>query len=892
MWPGTNFPKTTRAARNVVSIADIEALEALPYDELIPARTLLDLLRATAKLHPDRPALTTIPPGGYAGRSLTLSHRDLHRRAVRAANLFRGLTGGQNGGTVAFLGPVVDGMMDALLGAQIAGVASTINYLLSAEVIADLLAAENATVLVLSPPDADAAIWQKAQAVIERTPSLKRIVVLGKAGPGGRPMIEFAEASFRHRDDQLEFETQSGRETVCALFHTGGTTGRPKLVRLTHGNQIHAAWSFAQVHGFDETDAVIDGFPLFHVGGTITSGLSVLAAGGHIVIPSPYGLRDREAIRTYWKIVEAFRITIVGGVPTSIATLTDTPIAGADISSVRMGVTGGAVCPKAVSERFLERTGVRLYETYGMTETAAAIAFNPGRGTPMQGSVGFRAPFAQTRIVSLDPNNRGAICPPQTSGLVVVKGPQVFPGYLDPRHNLGIWSHDGWLITGDVGYLTQDQRLVLTGREKDLIVRSGHNINPADIEDIANEFPGVQISAAVGMPDAYAGEVPVVFAVPAPGARLDAGQLQRHLEAHVAEPPAKPRRVFLIDALPMTAVGKITKGDLRDRAIVEKVRMESERIFGASVAPNVAVARDEKLNTVVRVEIRTNDAAAVEKLKEALALLPQRYTVIALSPDMTSRPVTLERAGTVAIVTLNRPASLNAMSDEMVRGLDQVLDELAADETVRAAIVTGAGKAFSAGGDLREFGRKLEADPKSLLATLAYNQGVLDKVERLPFPVIAAVNGVAVAGGLELVLCCDVVLASDQAMIGDGHAKYAIVPAAGSSVRLFIKMAANRAAHLLYSAELFPAAKLQEWGLVNELVAADRLLDRAKEIADQYSQQSPQVLKHMKALARAPFEARIKEGLRLELEAFQTHLENRDLAEGLKAFREKRKPSY
>ncbi len=380
MSPGRNSPRTTKATRDVLSIADIEALEALPYDELIPARTLLDLLRATAALHPDRPALTTIPAGGYAGRSLTLTHRDLHRRVVRAANLFRGLAGGQDGGTVAFLGPVVDGMMETLLGAQIAGVASTINYLLSAEVIADLLIAENATVLVLTPPDADAAIWQKAQTVIERTTSLRHVVVLGRAGAGVRPMLDFAEMASRHRDDALEFETQASRETVCALFHTGGTTGRPKLVRLTHGNQIHAAWSFAQVHGFDETDAVIDGFPLFHVGGTITSGLSVLAAGGHIVVPSPYGLRDREAVRSYWTIVEAFSITIVGGVPTSIATLTDTPIADADVSSVRMGVTGGAVCPKAVSERFSEQTGIPLYETYGMTETAAAIAFNPGRG--------------------------------------------------------------------------------------------------------------------------------------------------------------------------------------------------------------------------------------------------------------------------------------------------------------------------------------------------------------------------------------------------------------------------------------------------------------------------------------------------------------------------------
>ncbi len=891
MPPGPAPLKTTKATRDIVAIADIEALEAEPYDALIPARTLLDLLRATAHLHPERPALTTIPAGGYAGSATTLSHRDLLAKTIRAANLFHSLLDQREGGTVAFLSPIVDGMLEALLGAQTAGVASSINYLLNAEVIADLLAAEKAAVLVISPGEVDAAIWQKAQSVIDRMPSLKQVVVLGKAPAGGRA-IGFAEAAGRHRDDALEFDTRSTRDTVCALFHTGGTTGRPKLVRLTHGNQIHAAWSFAQVHGLDENDVVINGFPLFHVGGTLTAGLSVMAAGGHVIYPSPYSLRDKEALRTYWKTVEAFGVTIVTGVPTSIAALADIPTAGFDISSVRMGLTGGAVCPRAVSERFLERTGIRLYETYGMTETAAAIAFNPGRGTPLQGSVGFRAPFAQTRIVSLDPGNRAAICPPRTSGLVLVKGPQVFPGYLDPKHDEGVRDEEGWLITGDVGYLTRDQRLVLTGREKDLIVRSGHNINPADIEDVANAFPGVQISAAVGMPDAYAGEVPILFAVPAPGAPLDADLLQQYLGEHVGEPPARPRRIILVDALPMTAVGKILKGELRDRAVAEKVRIEVERIFGASVTPRIVVAKDDKLNTVVRIEIPIDDALGLQKLRDALEPLPQRYTVLAAPGQGSSSPVTLDRFGAVAVVTLNRPASLNALSEEVMGSLDRVLDELAADTAVRAAIVTGAGKAFSAGGDLREFGQKLDRDPTSLLATLASNQQILGKLERLPFPVLAAVNGVAVAGGLELVLCCDVVVASDRAMMGDGHAKYAIVPAGGSSVRLFTKMAANRALHLLYSGELFPAAKLMEWGLVNEVVAADRLLERAREIADHYSRQSPQVLRHMKSLARAPFETRIQNGLRAELQAFETHLQSRDLAEGLRAFREKRKPNY
>src|ERR1700691_2398125 len=317
---------TTRAVRDVITIADIEALEGRSYDELIPARTLIDLLRATAHAHPDRPAITTVPRGGFSGRSSTISHSDLYKRVIRAANFFDDLVQGSDGGTIAFLGPVVEGMMEALLGAQTAGFASTINYLLGADAIADLLAAEDASVLVLSPPDVDAVIWQKAQVVAERANSLKKIVVLGKPTPSNGSMIEFAEAAGGHSDDRLEFETRSSRETVCALFHTGGTTGRPKLVRLTHGNQIHAARSFAQVHGLDETDTVINGFPLFHVGGTMTAGLSILAAGGHVVIPSAQSLRNPKVIQNYWGIVERYRATIVSGVPTSIAALAEVPV--------------------------------------------------------------------------------------------------------------------------------------------------------------------------------------------------------------------------------------------------------------------------------------------------------------------------------------------------------------------------------------------------------------------------------------------------------------------------------------------------------------------------------------------------------------------------------------
>jgi fatty-acyl-CoA synthase len=648
----SSTPRTTKFSRTVTTIADIVALERMPYDELVPARNLYQLFEATAQLHSERPALTVMPAGDPDENAVTLSHKGLLDEITRSANLFRSLGISPVGGAVAFLCPALPQMPPALIGAQIAGVASTINFLLNPDAIADLLIAEQATVLVIPSEADDAALWEKANAVIDRVPSLQRILVVGGKSDPGRKIIGFDE-SLLAQSPTLDFQPTADRDTVCALFHTGGTTGRPKLVRLTHGNQIHAAWSFAQVHGLNEFDAAINGFPLFHVGGTMTAGLSILAAGGHVIIPSPYSLRRPRVIQNYWRIVERFQATIVSGVPTSIAALAEVPSGNSNVASVRMALTGGAVLPKAVGERFEKRTSIRLFETYGKTETAAAIAFNPGRGEPLAGSVGFRAPYAKTLIAAFGTEDKNPeACAPLTSGLVLVQGPQVFPGYVDPQHNVGVLTEAGWLVTGDIGYLTEDERLILTGRAKDLLVRSGHNIDPAAIEDVANDFAGVQISSAVGMPDQYAGEVPILFVVPAPGQDIDLRGLEIHLDRNIMEPPAKPRRVVVLEGLPVTAVGKIFKPALRDLAIKEKARLEIERIFGQGASADIDVDRDEKLNTRVRIIVDTSDGVRLPNSRKALH--PCRKVTCSKGVRGTpARPMTSSWSGRTA-----RPSSL------------------------------------------------------------------------------------------------------------------------------------------------------------------------------------------------------------------------------------------
>jgi fatty-acyl-CoA synthase len=243
-----------------------------------------------------------------------------------------------------------------------------------------------------------------------------------------------------------------------------------------------------------------------------------------------------------------------------------------------------------------------------------------------------RCPYSEINIKKIGSDGGYADCAPGEIGLVTVRGPQVFGGYLEPAHNKNAFTPDGSFITGDLGYLDEEGYLFLSGREKDLIIRSGHNIDPSSIEEVANSHPAVALSAAVGMPDEYAGEVPVVFVAPLPGQRLDISELMDFIALRIHEPPAKPRQVFLIEEIPVTAVGKVFKPQLRDLTIKHKLRdvvgdfsdaLELVEIVGLDGAP-------ESFEVRVRPTGRTEFAPAAEALARALAELPVRTQLAAL----------------------------------------------------------------------------------------------------------------------------------------------------------------------------------------------------------------------------------------------------------------------
>jgi fatty-acyl-CoA synthase len=362
---------------------------------------------------------------------------------------------------------------------------------------------------------------------------------------------------------------------TAGYFHTGGTTGTPKLVRHTHGNQVYQAWAMGLMLPLAR-NPLLFGLPLFHVGGALTQALSVLSNGGSLVVLGPAGWREPKAIPQVWRLVERYRPSTLSAVPTVLAATVQVPVNGVDISSLRCAAGGGSAVPVAVGRAYQEQLGLPMIEVYGMTETSSVHTLAYVSRPLKLGSAGHALPYSRVRIVKLDGEGRLlGDCAPNEIGVVAMAGPGVFSGYLSEAHNRGAFVEPGWVNSGDLGRIDDAGYLWITGRAKDLIIRGSHNIDPAAIEEVFYQHPGVALAAVVGEPDAHAGELPVAFVQARPGVALDAAELMAFVRERTPERAAVPVQLYFTDAIPLTAVGKIFKPALR----IEATRRAVERLL-------------------------------------------------------------------------------------------------------------------------------------------------------------------------------------------------------------------------------------------------------------------------------------------------------------------------
>jgi fatty-acyl-CoA synthase len=570
------------------SADDLAAIEATPWREQLTTRHTYGLLRAACERHGDRTALQLLTAGLPEAPVRSVTYTELLAGVHRSANALHALGVGARTPVALLLPNLIEHHL-ALWGAQAAGIASPINPLLDEAYIGQICRETGAAVIVAPGPvpgaDPGTDLWAKAVRVAEQLPGVHTLLQVDLAtaltGPapghrrepsGTRParanvqVLDFHTLLDQAEPTRLLSDRVFSEHEPCAYFHTGGTTGWPKIAVHSHRNEAFLAWVLASCFGPD--NVLLSGLPLFHVNGAMVTGLAAFHAGFKVVLLTPGGYRTPGVIDRFWDIANHFKATGFSAVPTVFAALAARPLPPTGIPSLRHAISGAAPLPPQVAADFERATGLRLHEGYGLTEGTCVSALNPPLGERCLGTVGVRLPYQDLRLFKMDANGHATgEAAPGGVGVVGIRGPNVFPGYLREADNARLWLAEGWLNTGDLGRWDAQGRLVLAGRSKELIIRGGHNIDPALIEDALGGHPAVALAAAVGQPDRHAGELPVAYVVLRAGAQATPDDLLAHAHQTIPERAAVPVRIEVLPALPLTAIGKVAKPQLRLAAI-------------------------------------------------------------------------------------------------------------------------------------------------------------------------------------------------------------------------------------------------------------------------------------------------------------------------------------
>jgi fatty-acyl-CoA synthase len=616
------------------SIKDIEAIEAVPIQERVKARSTYELIAQGAAIDPQAPAMSFILSGDYYEQPMTVTYRDLMANIHRTANLLADLGIGPQD-VVSYLLPNIPQTHYVLWGGEAAGVVNPINPLLEAKTIAEICRAAGTRILVALGDVPGSEIWPKVEAIRKELPDLKAILRVFGPGDEANGIYGFDELLPRYNAERLDSGRQIAPDERASMYHTGGTTGTPKLAPHTHFNEVAMAYMMTTAADFNTGETILCGLPLFHVNGTTVTGSFPFAVGGHTVLLSPRGYRDPSVMKNFFKIVAHYRAVAFSCVPTVLSVLLDLPVGDSDISSLRYVICGAAPLSVQLFQRFERHTGMKIIEGYGLTEGSCASSLNPLHGERKIGSIGLRIPYQEMKVmVTTASGSRDAAV--DEIGSICIKGPNVFAGYLDPAHNRDIWPAPDWFNTGDLGRQDGDGYFWLTGRKKELIIRGGHNIDPAAIEEPLYRLPQVQVAAAVGRPDPHAGEVPVAYVQLQPGAKLTVDEIVAHLHQNVGERAALPKEVVILDEVPLTPVGKIFKPALRWDAIGKVYTRELEALGGLVRSVSVSVGEDKVHGALAAIRIRPaagSEAAAIQaRIDELLARYTVRYRIMMETP--------------------------------------------------------------------------------------------------------------------------------------------------------------------------------------------------------------------------------------------------------------------
>jgi fatty-acyl-CoA synthase len=640
--------------KGIATQADVLLAErhGLPTD--LPDSTY-EMIRRGAAINPRAAALSFFLRTEDHRKPETWSYKTLLARITQTANFFNQLGAGKDT-VIAFVLPNLPETHCVIWGGQAAGIVTAINPLLEPEAIAELLNAAQVSILVTLAPFPGTEVWPKMHRAITHVPSLQHLVLVnladkvhgikgvaakllqkreeltlhglkGVRGAVARhiKIYDFNRELKRQPGRQLRSKRQIAADDYSSFFCTGGTTGIPKIAMRSHRNEVANAWSAAQFFGdgIGPGKNIFCGLPLFHVNGVLVTGLLPFSKGAHVILGTPQGYRGDGVVKRFWEIVEHHKVNFFSGVPTLYTSLLQIPIGAHRINTLEYGLCGAAPMPTEVLRSFQDRTGLKILEGYGLTEATCVSSVNPPLGERRVGSIGLRVPGQAMKAVLLDEQGHyQRDCTAGEVGVLLVSGPNVFSGYRIASQNKDLWLDLGdglrWLNTGDLGQQDAEGYFFLTGRKKELIIRGGHNIDPAMIEAPLHRHPAVELAAAVGRPDAHAGELPVAYVQLKSGASATEAELLAFIKLHIAERAALPKHVHVIPLIPLTAVGKIFKPALK--------KIEIKHALGAALlAANLTVdsltVHDDKSRGMV-ISVALTDLGLESEIRRVLGQFP------------------------------------------------------------------------------------------------------------------------------------------------------------------------------------------------------------------------------------------------------------------------------
>ncbi len=450
----------TMTSYNISSINDIKKIEEVPHKERITEKSTFELLEKWAAIQPHATAINFIENGEKYNQPIKISYDELVGKIRQTANMFNDF-GVEPEDVITYILPNIPQTHYVLWGAETAAIANPVNPLLEPSAIADICISLKTKIIVTVPE-----FLEKVEHIRNRLPNLRHVFVIGGASLNGN--ILFEDEIDRYNGSKLSFQRNIEPDDIASIYHTGGTTGLPKLAKRTHYNEIFISHCSALLVNMPKSQGnVLAGLPLYHCNATILTGLLPFSVGKTVTLLSSSGFRNPSIIQAFYKIVEVYEAFMFSSVPTVLGALLDVPVDG-DISSLEYTCCGGAPLSVELFKRFEKTTNIKILEGYGLTESTVAASINPKDGERKIGSIGLPMPYVDIQTKIIDENGK-YLRDAETNeiGNICIKGPNIFCGYVEERHNKGIWV-DGYFDSGDLGRIDENGSAVtLVFTEKD-----------------------------------------------------------------------------------------------------------------------------------------------------------------------------------------------------------------------------------------------------------------------------------------------------------------------------------------------------------------------------------------------------------------------------------------